>query len=300
GQDSLDRLPEDLPHVQIDAAYGPVVIDVVVVVEAGVEEEQQGLSAVLMKQQPLPIEKRVVEESLQVDRTHFDAAHVCITRHVVEVVRRVHTVEDRLERLHPGWDGDAGKLGLGDQLRDPVRLDPLARGERTGGTRVEGRDRRSQLPLDQGAADDLVIDGEAIEVILVEEMPEGAVPDVVQQPGDPQRLLDAGSRWNIRIQGRQVGVELPGPFSTEVHRTQRVLEAGMLAAREDPPGGLQLMDAAKSLQPGMVEQVLFCGYALTVNPFGDLDVAMQRIGHQIDRVVLPGEIVHEFGNILMT
>jgi len=27
---------------------------------------------------------------------------------------------------------------------------------------------------------------------------------------------------------------------------------------------------------------------------------MQRIGHQIDRVVLPGEIVHEFGNILMT
>ena len=84
------------------------------------------------------------------------------------------------------------------------------------------------------------------------------------------------------------------------HRTQRVLEAGMLAAREDPPGGLQLMDAAKSLQPWMVEQILLCGHALTVYPFGDLDVAMQRIRHQIDRVVLPGEIVHEFGNILMT
>src|SRR5205823_15044401 len=49
GQDSLDRLPEDFPHVQIDAAYGPVVIDVVVEVEAGVEEEQQSLGAVLMK-----------------------------------------------------------------------------------------------------------------------------------------------------------------------------------------------------------------------------------------------------------
>src|SRR5438128_12435595 len=73
GQDSLDRLPEDFPHVQIDAAHGPVVIDVVVEVEAGVEEEKQGLGAVLMKQQALPIEKRVVEKPLQVDRTHFDA-----------------------------------------------------------------------------------------------------------------------------------------------------------------------------------------------------------------------------------
>jgi hypothetical protein len=30
-----------------------------------------------------------------------------------------------------------------------------------------------------------------------------------------------------------------------------------------------------------------------VDPFGDLDVPMERIGHQVDRVVLAGEIVHE-------
>ena len=241
-----------------------------------------------------------MEKPLQVNRTNFDAAHVGIPRHVVEVVRRVHAVQDRLERLHPGRHSGTGKFGLGDQLRDPVRLDPLAWAKEAARTRVEGGNRRSQLAFDQCAADHLVVDAEAIQVILVEEVPEGPVADVVQQPGNPQGLLDAGSRRDLRHKGRQVGVELAGPFSTEVHRTQRVLKARMLAAREDPPGGLQLMDAAKSLQPGMVEQVLFCGYALTVNPFGDLDVAMQRIGHQIDRVVLPGEIVHEFGNILMT
>jgi len=36
-----------------------------------------------------------------------------------------------------------------------------------------------------------------------------------------------------------------------------------------------------------------------VDPLGDLDVAVQRIGHQVHRVVLAGEITHEFGNILV-
>ena len=151
-----------------------------------------------MKQQALPIQERVVEKALQVNRTHFDAAHVRVARHVVEVIGRIHAVEDRLEGRHPRRGGRALELRFSDQLGDPARFDPLARGKGAGGTRIEGRNRRSQFPFDQGAADHLVVDVKAIQIILVEEMSEGAVADVVQQSGNPQRLLDAGGRRNIR------------------------------------------------------------------------------------------------------
>ena len=59
-----------------------------------------------------------------------------------------------------------------------------------------------------------------------------------------------------------------------MHRAQRVLESGVFAAREDPPGGLQLMDSAQPLQPRMVEQILFGGHTLTAHPLGDLDIAV--------------------------
>src|ERR1700674_4760837 len=43
----------------------------------------------------------------------------------------------------------------------------------------------------------------------------------------------------------------------------------------------------------MIEQVLLRGRTVAVDPLGDLDVAMQGIGHQVYGVVLAGEIVHD-------
>src|SRR5256886_13990060 len=85
-----------------------------------------------------------------------------------------------------------------------------------------------------------------------------------------------------------------------MHGTKRVLKARMLAAGEDPPGRLELVNPAQSLQPGMIEQVLLGRDAVPVDALGDLDIAVQRIGYQVDRVVLTGKLTHGSRNILMT
>ena len=49
---------------------------------------------------------------------------------------------------------------------------------------------------------------------------------------------------------------------------------------------------SQPLQPGMIEQVLLGGHAVSVDPLGDPDVAVQRIGHQVHRVISASEITH--------
>jgi hypothetical protein len=49
---------------------------------------------------------------------------------------------------------------------------------------------------------------------------------------------------------------MTSPLSGEVHGAQRMLEARMLSGGEDPPRALQLVDAAKALEPGVVDEVL--------------------------------------------
>jgi len=87
------------------------------------------------------------------------------------------------------------------------------------------------------------------------------------------------------MQRRQVGVELSRPLAADVHRPERVLEPRVLAARENPPGRLQLVDSPQSLQPGVIEQVLLGRIGVAPQPFGDLDIAVQGVGDQIDRVI---------------
>jgi hypothetical protein len=50
----------------------------------------------------------------------------------------------------------------------------------------------------------------------------------------------------------------------------------------------------------MIEQVLLRRDAVPVDALGDLDIAVQRIGYQVDRVVLTGKLTHGSRNILMT
>ena len=104
--------------------------------------------------------------------------------------------------------------------------------------------------------------------VLVEEVGERAVADVVQQPGDPQRL-DHERLGRDRVLGRralrpragverfaQRGIEGGAPQAGLVHDAQAVREAAVLGRREDPAGALQLADAAQALHPRRVEQVL--------------------------------------------
>ena len=228
-----------------------------------------------------------MQQTLDVDRSDLDAAHVGVPWHVIEVVGGIHAIENGLQRPHPTRHG-VGQRRFGDQLGDPAWVDALTRSERAARAGAERRDGGRQLAFDQDAADDLVVDRVAVEVILVEEMAERPMPDVVQQPSHPECLLDAGRRRYVGVQHREVGIELPRPPAAEVHRPQRVLKPRMLATGEHPPGRLQLMNSPQTLQPGVVEQVLLRGLAIAANPLGDFDVAEQWIGDQVHRVVPPG------------
>ena len=116
---------------------------------------------------------------------------------------------------------------------------------------------------------------------------------VMQQPRHAQRFLHTGEGRHIAHHSGQIGIEPAGPFAAQVHGAQRVLKARVLSAGEDPPGRLELVDAAQSLQPRVIEQVLLRGNALAADALRDLDVAKQRIGHQVHCLVLASEIRHE-------
>ena len=74
----------------------------------------------------------------------------------------------------------------------------------------------------------------------------------------------------------------------QVHCTEQVDKARVLRAGEDPPRALQLVDAAETLQPGTVEQLALA--RMTRAAFGDLDVAVQRIGDQVDLAEPAGRV----------
>jgi len=153
---------------------------------------------------------------------------------------------------------------------------PLARLEGAARPRIQGGDDGRQLGLDQDPPDDLVVDGEPVQVVLVEEMPERAMPDIVEEAGHPQGLFDTGRRGRIARNLLQVGIQLPRPLPAEVHRAERVLKTGVFATGKHPPCRLELVNPAQPLQPWMVEQVLL-GRAFPVQSLGDLDVPVQRI-----------------------
>ena len=66
----------------------------------------------------------------------------------------------------------------------------LARRERLTRAGAERRDDAGELMGDEVTPDHLVVEIPLGEHLAVEEVAEGAVPDVVQQAGETQRLLD--------------------------------------------------------------------------------------------------------------
>jgi hypothetical protein len=115
-----------------------------------------------------------------------------------------------------------------------------------------------------------------LEHLVVEEMPERTMTDVVQESRDSERLLN--QCW-----GRRVGegnterrVDAPGEETREMHGTQEMGESRMFGAGEYPPGRLQLVNAAETLQPDRVEELTLA--RLTGPVLGDLYVAIERIG----------------------
>ena len=65
---------------------------------------------------------------------------------------------------------------------------------------------------------------------------------------------------------------------SEVHDSEDMLKPHVLGRREDPPGGLELMDLPHPLDPRMVDQLLFGDLPLRQSrPRDERDVAVDRI-----------------------
>ena len=123
-------------------------------------------------------------------------------------------------------------------------------------------------------------------------MAEGAVADVVEEAGQAQRLHDQGLRRRLGVQVAERRVEVARPLAGQVHGTHGVLEARVLGGGEDPPGALQLVDAAEALQPGMVDHVLLGRSAGHAARLGDPDVAVDRVAREVDSAVLGDGLGH--------
>src|SRR4029453_15705997 len=107
-----------------------------------------------------------------------------------------------------------------------------------GGAAPEAADQLAQLLLDDLLAHDLVREVPVGEEVVVEEVPEGAMADVVEQARHPEQLLEERRRGGVRELRAQRRIELLGEAAGQGHGAQRVLEAAVLGGGEDPAGGL--------------------------------------------------------------
>ncbi len=257
GKDQPDGVTEDLLQVQVDAARGPVVVDVRVHVEAGVQEHDEGLDAAAVEGEPFVAEEGVVDDALDVDGPHGHPAHVGIAQDIVHVVRGVDPREERLEVGQPaGMGGLRFRVALAHEIADPLRVNVLSGLEGAGRATALTADQITELLGDDALAELLVGEVEIHEKIVVEEVPEGTVADVVQETRHPQQLFDESGRRRIGKLRLERGVKLLGEATRQVHGAEGMLESAVLGGGKDPARRLELRHAAEALHPGGVDQVL--------------------------------------------
>ena len=285
-------------QVQVDGVPDAVEVDVLVHVEAGVEEGAQRAERALVEREAVGGAEGVVDQPVDVDGAEAHAAHPRVAAYVVEVVDGDRAGERAVEQADPARDGVRRRRRSGcargavpravllraHQEGDVPRVDGLAGGELPRRASPQLGQQRPELADDEVLRDLLVVDAEhGQQVLLVAEVAEGAVAEVVQEAGHAQRLLDQRLRRRARLDLRQRGVDLPRQLAGEVHGAEAVREAAVLGGGEHPPRALQLVDALEALDPRVVDHVRLRDLARAGER--DAQVAVQRVGDEVDVVV---------------
>ena len=290
-------------QVQVDGVPDAVEVDVLVHVEARVEEGAERAQGALVEREAVGGAEGVVDEAVDVDGPEADAAHAGVAAHVVEVVDRDGAGERAVEQAHPARDGVGGRLrtAAGDAAEAPAAPPPTPSSARTRKATCQGStaspaanapdraapqlgEQRPQLVDDEVLRDLLVVDAEhRQQVLLVAEVAERPVAEVVEQAGQPQGLFDQRLRRRAGLDLGQRGVHLPRQLAGEMHGAQTVREAAVLGGGEHPPRALQLVDALEALHPRVVDDVGLGDLAGSRQR--DAQVAVQRVGDEVDVVV---------------
>lgn len=206
-------------------------------------------------------EEGVVDEAGDIEGTGVVASHESVAEDEIHVVDGVDAAEEGAEFDEPiGLAfGGIARVGAGsaDEPGDLLGLDFLKGGEMPVGGASNTAEQVAKLVFNDVGAERLVRDAELVEVLVVEEMSKGAVADIVQQGGEAGGRFDEG----LGRAGAADHLEAVVPFvdddAGEVHGAEDVLEAHVLGAGEDVPGGLELVDVSQALEPGVVDDLLF-------------------------------------------
>ncbi len=144
---------------------------------------------------------------------------------------------------------------------------------------IQLADEIAQLLLNDRLADILVGDFEIRQKVIVEEVAKGAVADVVQEPGDSHVLFDKSRRGTVVSQNPpERGIEMLGKLPGKVHRAQGMLEPAVLRRGINPAGALQLINIAKPLNPGGIDDIFLRDFPFFLR-HRKLDIAVNGIGH---------------------
>ena len=153
---------------------------------------------------------------------------------------------------------------------------------------------REALP---GGATRVIGGWKFLQHFVIKEVGEWPVAHVVQQPRNAKRLNNEPFAWDgIAARAQLLSertVKMARPEARLMHHPKAVRETTMFGGGEDPACALQLTDATESLQPRCIQQILFrrllrevaerCR-TLWCKSLGQLDVAVNRIADQVDRL----------------
>ena len=228
---------------------------------------------------PRSRKEAVVQQPGQVERPAAVARHVGVAEHEIHVVDRVQPAEEAAEEgSHCGGVEGRRWLGPRDQQHDLLGIEGLAVGQPAVGIASDAADGGGEVPADDLAAEDFVVQPVIGQVMGVEKVTERPVAHVVQQAGQPHERFDVAAAGHIRADFAEAVVERRHGAAGQVHRAEDVLEPRMLGRGKDPPGGLQLVDLPQALQPRIVEYFLLAGFAFRQSRGrSERDIAVDRI-----------------------
>ncbi len=184
--------------------------------------------------------------------------------------------------------GLLARSGHSDQVGDPAGFEAFPFRERPRWASPNAADDRTQFPVDDVLAQDLVGQPVLIEKMIVKEMAVGSMSHVVQQPGQAEQFLHIMRRRGVGAHLAETGVEGPSELARHVHRAQGVLEAAVLRRRIDPARALKLADPPQPLHPGGIDQFLLRGFRRNVvHRHGEGIVLVDRVGDQGQALIDP-------------